>query len=427
LLVGRSADRTARTAAFYDSTSGADDDPNTAMTAMNAMNAVRQTGIVGPWRPAFAMSIVVFVATMSGIYVNEFQGTRVCNKARLFNASTSSYLLVTTGASVGHFVLQAFRVLAKLGSDDVVHHGSAVWMALLITGIQALTQYLSYHYRGMHLVCEDYFGVQTPAFLWVEWLSTVPVMFYLTSIMDVNKLALTPYDQAIVTCAALGLVCLCGLIFTNDLTVAVALLTFANVVFVYAQFSLHVDSYYDYQQAVAAAASAKTKAKDKTSASDVDDALTDLAIRVKQRRLVCAAFMNYFFTTFPVVYFLKTVDVIDQNTMFVVFAGLNFLAKGIFAMLVTEAHSQLLDPRTFLLFSEQAKADAARRAFVQYVTDEVRVPLKSVVLGTELLNHSDQITEADRATVRMIKDAGAYMAETLTDVLSTQKPREVRA
>ena len=64
---------------------------------------------------------------------------------------------------------------------------------------------------------------------------------------------------------------------------------------------------------------------------------------------------------------------------------------------------------------------------MQYVTDEVRVPLKSVVLGTELLNHSDQITEADRATVRMIKDAGAYMAETLNDVLSTQKPREVRA
>jgi hypothetical protein len=379
---------------------------------VNVMSEVRQTGIVGPWRPAFAMSIMFFVATMSGIYVNEFQGTRVCNKARLFNTSTSSFLLMTTGASVGHFVLQVFRVLAKLGSDDVVHHGSAVWMALLITGIQALTQYLNFHFRDMKLVCEDYFGVQTPAFLWVEWLSTVPVMFYLTSIMDVNKLALTSYDKGIVASAAVGLVSLYALNFTSNHALAVALLTFANVVFVYAQCSLHGGSYFEHQRAVADAA---------TKANDAGDALTDLAIRVKQRRLVCAAFMNYFFTTFPLVYFLKTIDFIDHDTMFVLFAVLNFLAKGIFAMLVTEAHSQLLDPRTYLLFTEKAKADEARRAFIKYVSDEVRVPLKSVTLGIELLNHSDQIKGADRETVLMIKDAGEYMAETLNDVLSMQK------
>ena len=381
------------------------------------MSEVRQTGIIGPWRPAFAVSIAFFVATTITIYVNEFRGTRICAKATLFNANTSSFVLMTIGASVGHFLLQVFRVIAKFGTDEVVNHGSAVWMVLLITGIQALTQYLGYHFRDMNLVCEDYFGVRTSVFLWVEWLSTVPVMFYLTSIMDVNKLALTAYDKGVVASATVGLACLCALNFTDDNTVAVALIGTANVVFVFAQWSLHGGAYLEYERAVADAA---------TKTSNEEDELVGLSLRVKQRKLVCAAFMNYFFTMFPVAYFLKTIDVIDQDTMFILFGVLNFLAKGIFAMLVTEAHAQLLDPRTYLLFTEKAKADAARRAFIKYVSEEVRVPLKSVTLGIELLNNSEQIKGADRETVLMIKDAGAYMAETLNDVLSIQK-LEVRA
>ena len=145
---------------------------------------------------------------------------------------------------------------------------------------------------------------------------------------------------------------------------------------------------------------------------------------MKKRKLVCAGFMNYFFTLFPVAYFLKTIDVFDHDTMFMSFCMLNFLSKGIFATLVTESHTELLDPKTFLLFSEKARSEQGRRAFMRYMFEEVRVPLKSVTLGIALLKNSEEIRGADRETVSMIKDAGDYMAETLNDVLAIERIEE---
>ena len=152
-----------------------------------------------------------------------------------------------------------------------------------------------------------------------------------------------------------------------------------------------------------------------------NEALTNLSISVKKRKLVCAGFMNYFFTLFPVAYFLKTINVLDHDTMFMTFCMLNFLSKGIFATLVTESHTELLDSKTFLLFSEKARAEQERRAFMRYMFEEVRVPLKSVTLGIALLKNSEEIRGADRETVVMIKDAGDYMTETLNDILVIEK------
>ena len=88
---------------------------------------------------------------------------------------------------------------------------------------------------------------------------------------------------------------------------------------------------------------------------------------------------------------------------------------------MTESHTELLDSKTFLLFSEKARAEQERRAFMRYMFEEVRVPLKSVTLGIALLKNSEEIRGADRETVVMIKDAGDYMTETLNDILVIEK------
>jgi hypothetical protein len=99
--------------------------------------------------------------------------------------------------------------------------------------------------------CEDYFGVRTSMFLWVEWMTTVPIMFYLTTIMDVNKLQLTNEDTIVIFTSTFGLFCLYILNFgTVSPTMAILLMIMANLFMCGALFWLHGTSYYEHQAAL---------------------------------------------------------------------------------------------------------------------------------------------------------------------------------
>lgn len=246
-------------------------------------------------------------------------------------------------------------------------------------------------------------------------MATVPIMFYLTTIMDVNKFELTREDTLVIFSATFGLFCLYLLNFaTITPTAAVLLMVVANLTMTAALFWLHGSSYYSHMIAV-------KKAEDNP---DEGGPLVDLYLAVKQRKLLCAGFMNYFFTLFPLAYYLKSSGIIDHDTFFVTFCILNFLCKGIFASLVTDSHSELLDPKTFLLFSEKERMESSRRAFMRYVYHEIHVPLKSVTLGLMLLDSSTVISEADKETVSMVRDASDLITETLNDVLAIHKITE---
>eukprot|EP01035_Chromulina_nebulosa_P069460 gene69460-biopygen34407 len=61
-----------------------------------------------------------------------------------------------------------------------------------------------------------------------------------------------------------------------------------------------------------------------------------------------------------------------------------------------------------------------RRAFFQYIFQEVRSPLGSLSAGLELLAQSDNLDEVDRESLEMMKGASDFMRDILNDVLSMQ-------
>lgn len=100
-------------------------------------NKLRQSGLVGPWRPAFLLSAVMLVLTVSVIYWNEQKdGTKFC-QAPGFSDRTLTAVTLTVGATIGHFVIQLSGAFSRYESNK---HSSASLMILLITGIQATCQ-----------------------------------------------------------------------------------------------------------------------------------------------------------------------------------------------------------------------------------------------------------------------------------------------
>ena len=67
-----------------------------------------------------------------------------------------------------------------------------------------------------------------------------------------------------------------------------------------------------------------------------------------------------------------------------------------------------------------------RRAFFQYIFQEVRSPLGSLGAGLDLLAESDNLDEVDRESLEMMKGAADFMRDILNDVLSMQGYEEGR-
>lgn len=102
---------------------------------MDTVNSLRQSGIVGPWRPAFCLSLIMLVLTLSVIYWNETLGEQKLCQAPGF--IENPLIVVTVGATIGHFIVQLSNAFSKYESNK---HTSASMMVLLITGIQAASQ-----------------------------------------------------------------------------------------------------------------------------------------------------------------------------------------------------------------------------------------------------------------------------------------------
>ena len=104
---------------------------------MAADSSFRQTGFVGPWRPAFLLSGAMLLLTISVIYWNEHKAEAKFCQAPGFGTQTYPLVLLTLGATLGHFVVQLAGAFSKYESNK---HSSASLMILLITGIQAASQ-----------------------------------------------------------------------------------------------------------------------------------------------------------------------------------------------------------------------------------------------------------------------------------------------
>jgi signal transduction histidine kinase len=179
---------------------------------------------------------------------------------------------------------------------------------------------------------------------------------------------------------------------------------------------------------------------------------------IAQCKMNSTLFMSFFFTLFPVIYYLNYLQMIDSESYILLTYTCSYFSKVLFTHLIADSHVEILDPNKFILIEQRRKLEETRLNFLRYVFHEVRVPLNSLVLGLQLLTststslasntskaentsnstanaamHASNVKDAnsmkmkakylqeERETLTMMKDATGFMSETLNDVLSLQK------
>lgn len=249
-------------------------------------------------------------------------------------------------------------------------------------------------------LCVDSIGVASPASIWGEWISTGPLMLFIT-LSVVDKPALTYEDIFIIVTFWLCLIFGFVLIFDQPSWLAAIWLSL-SCVFYLPMFWLVVIA--------------------RRPSSVSPDALGLLSGKLAKRTnlvnvLICIL------PWFTVVYIIAMFNVISYPMTIVSFQVLSLLTKGLFVTFDTDMHLELLNTTTRALIEEK-RANEARRAHLKYVFHEVRTPLNSLTMGIEVFEQSKNLDRRQIETLKMMKDATMFMSETLNNVLSMQKVEE---
>lgn len=171
------------------------------------------------------------------------------------------------------------------------------------------------------------------------------------------------------------------------------------------------------------------------SSKELDDLLTMSMGNEKkrglyQRRILLASrkatlsmCLGYLFPVFPMLYFLRNGQIIDDSFYVGALMFASSFTKIMFSSLCMDAHLEVSHP-SFALIDAENFSNTSRRAFLRYVFHEVRVPLNAISLGVQVLDTSNNLDSEDRSTVSMVREAVTFMGETLNDVMALQKVEE---
>lgn len=348
------------------------------------------------------------------------QSSVIC-KFDPFAPWTKNYILAIVGAGCGTSAQLWFRTAVSLlgFSDGSLRHPYATVLMVAISSLQAFAQ--GCHYlQVIPFTCVDFLSVKTTPFLWLEWICTVPFMFFLTSIMDVKRSHIKLSDLAIQVIAAGSMIFLFVGQFPIPKLFSWASFIIANICMVVALAWQQYDAFDEY---ILASEEFQALCRKEPGQEFIPREVHD-RLRVSQCKMNAALFMSLFFTVFPLLYYLRFFGYLDDDTFIVLTYLFSFLSKVLFVQIIGDSHVEILDPNKFLLVEERKKAEESRLVFLRYVFHEVRVPLNSVALGLQLLQESTHLSEQDHDTVSMMREATGFMAETLNDVLSLQKIEE---
>lgn len=160
-----------------------------------------------------------------------------------------------------------------------------------------------------------------------------------------------------------------------------------------------------------------------TEVSPTSRELVDSVV-ITQRQRNCSVFMIVSLSAFPLLYSIRLAGLMDDNAFLVLTCACSFLSRTLFAQLIGDGVVDRYEAIQTILAEDKKKGDDSKLMFLRYVFHEVRVPLNSVTLGLQLLQDSEHLSDQDRETIFLMREAVGFMSETLNDVLSLQKIEE---
>ena len=373
------------------------------------------------WEAQEALLILSYLSLIIFFYWNfTAAGDYAVCLGEPYSTTTKFYLLPVLGATIGDAIKswsQVFIELNGFGANGI-KHPHATMMSLVISSMSSLTM-LGIYSGILDTTCVPFWGAHLSPFLWIDWLASVPFLFFLIAGMDVKKQRLTTNDLFVQIGGG-------GTIYALFLTTyplpswcQLILTAIANTIMVVALVIQQYDAYQEYKMATGIMFKIPKHEWEDIVNKDCLDQLY-----VAQWKLNVATVTSITYTVIPILFYMDPFDIIPKDFLVPALHISGYFAKTMMISLMVNAHKNILDANKMLYIEEKKRGEQTRHMFLRYVFHEVRVPLNSVALGLQLINDSPNLDEQDQETIVMMSEALGFMNETLNDVLSLQKIEE---
>jgi signal transduction histidine kinase len=302
---------------------------------------------------------------------------------------------------LGAFIMICLVLLIRIVSTQLGNYRVPYILAFNVAAIGTIASWLSFvHEWGG--VCIDVLNVASPAASWAEWLSTGPLLIFIT-VTIVDKADLTRVDwlmiAALYVCLFAGFLIILQKSYENGVFWLCISCTAFLPVF-YLPFHIHTAS----------------------EMSTEGSRFRRFAVGYSKQTNV-ARFLTAILPFFAVNYFAALFGYIDAAQTLLNYQVLSVLTKGLFAAGCTDIQFEHLVTSERAL-SEEKRANSNRRAFMKYLFHEVRTPLNSLSLGIDMLQANGGHAEQDKEILSNMNESVNYMRDTLNNALSIQRIEE---
>ena len=250
---------------------------------------------------------------------------------------------------------------------------------------------------------------------WMDWMITVPVIVYLTIILDVEKRYLSGEDIISLILTFLTFFIGCSIPYGSQFESYYILTSFCLIIIL--STAIHI-IYVSWRNMTNQINTVKMR-----YGTNAPPPFTNVVTVISIRKFWFSVILGILICILPIIALDVKLNVFDSYMSLAVLPLASCGIKTLYATFIIDSHVEVLNPSTFQLLIEE-RANESRRSFLRYVFHEVRVPLNSITLGLHLLDESRSLEESDAETINMMREATFFMTETLNDVLSIQKIEE---
>jgi len=355
-------------------------------------------------------SISSFSSQILDECINFIQPKLICKYKRL-DFYEKEIDMIIIGANVGEILRLFFTHIdesAKFMINETNHdyylkynHSHIYFFMIFITIIQLITS-LGKYYNYFQYTCIDFLSVESLPYIWIEWISTVPLMLYLVNTINIHFSMVIEYNPYIEIFGGLGIFFLfLGNFLSLPFYVHIFSFILSHLTMFLSLFWLLKQSYHTYQIT-------NKKMLDIIPAYrryDIINKVTMDDYKIANRKLNSTINVIIAFLLFPFMYYLRLFNIINREYYIISLLILGFITKRLCIQSNLNIHFHIIDqPLKKEIIDENKIKVESKLLFLKYVFHAIRVPLNSISLGLQVLTESSKFNHEDNDILSSMRD-----------------------
>lgn len=382
----------------------------TASSSSPPLHSQQQSLQQSSYHPSLSLTFPSLSTQNLDECINFVQPKLICKYKRLdFYEKEIDIILI--GANIGEILRLFFThidVSAKYVINDTNHdyylkyNNSHIYIFMIITTIIQLITSFGKYYNYFQYTCIDFLSVESLPYIWIEWISTIPLMLFLVNTINIHLSIYVKSNPYIEIFGGLGIFCLfLGNFLSLPFYLHMLFFILSHITMFLSLFWLCKQSYNTYQITYKSMIDIMpaNRRYDIINKVIMDD------YKIANRKLNCTVNVIIAFLLFPIMYYIRLFNIINREYYIISLLMIGFVTKRLCIQSNLNIHFNIIDQplKKEIMDNNKVKAES-KLLFLKYVFHAIRVPLNSIALGLQVLKESSKFSNEDNDILSSMKD-----------------------